>query len=309
MPAQSGSGGANGVSRQRARRPPARPIPWLAARRATLKRLALVALVAACGWAGWGLGQRSGDDRSPAQRQRQQQVQRQVQTEVSQLQGRLARGTATAQERQRLLSLLLGLGRQEEAITLLEQLSDQDPTRLPLRLLLADLRRNANDRRGAERELRAILNQDPGQIEALQRMALLQVEQGRGAQARAQLQGLWHNAQQPGRQPQALAIGLLLADLLHRQGDLAAAARVNHQLSSQFPADARPWLALALVRQQQGDQAAAQQALVQARSRLGGQGAARLDQVAVSWGLAELRGPSGAPARSAGAVSGKHSGP
>jgi hypothetical protein len=55
------------------------------------------------------------------------------------------------------------------------------------------------------------------------------------------------------------------------------------------------------VRQQQGDGPASQRALVQARSRLGGKGAQRLDQVAVSWGLADLRGPSGAPARSSGA--------
>ena len=73
-----------------------------------------------------------------------------------------------------------------------------------------------------------------------------------------------------------------------------------YQFTSDVPADARPWLALALVRQQQGNPQAAQQALVQARSRLGGQGADRLDQVAVSWGLAGLRGPSGAPTPSAG---------
>ena len=90
-------------------------------------------------------------------------------------------------------------------------------------------------------------------------------------------------------------------DLMQRQGDLPAAAQLDQQLSEQFPRDARPWLALALVRQQQGDGQASQRALVQARSRLGGQGAQRLDQVAVSWGLADLRGPSGAPARSSGA--------
>jgi hypothetical protein len=55
------------------------------------------------------------------------------------------------------------------------------------------------------------------------------------------------------------------------------------------------------VRQRQGDGQASQRALVQARSRLGSQGAQRLDQVAVGWGLADLRGPSGAPAQSSGA--------
>ena len=284
MPERSGSGVPTGVS------------PSWARGRATLKRVALITLLAGCAWAGWGLGQRHVDPHGSAQRQ----LQLQVQTEVSQLQGRLGSGTATAKDRQRLLSLLLGLGRQAEAIALLEQMADQESGRWPLRLLLADLRRNANDRSGAERELRQILNQDPGQIEALQRMALLQLEQGRGSEARTQLQGLLKKAQTPSLQPQALAIGLLLADLMQRQGDLPAAAQINQQLSAQFPRDARPWLALALVRQQQGDGQASQRALVQARSRLGGQGAQRLDQVAVSWGLADLRGPSGAPARSAG---------
>ena len=285
MPERSGSGVPTGV------------LPSWARGRAARKRMALITLVAGCAWAGWGLGQRHGDPRGSAQGQ----LQLQVQTEVGQLQGRLGRGAATAKDRQRLLSLLLGLGRQAEAIALLEQMADQESGRWPLRLLLADLRRNANDRSGAERELRQILNQDPGQVEALKRMALLQNEQGRGREARTQLQGLLKQAQTPTPQPQALAIGLLLADLMQRQGDLPAAAQLDQQLSEQFPRDARPWLALALVRQQQGDGQASQRALVQARSRLGGQGAQRLDQVAVSWGLADLREPSRAPARSSGA--------
>lgn len=284
MSERAGSGVPTGVSPSRARGRPAR------------KRLALITLLASCAWAGWGLGQRSSEPRGSAQQQLHQQVER----EVGQLQDRLGRGAASAEDRRRLLSLLVGLARQAEAITLLEQMADQDPGRWSLRLLLADLRRNANDRSGAERELRQILNQDPGQIEALQRMALLQLEQGRGSEARTQLQDLHRQAQTPTLRPQALAIGLLLADLMQRQGDLPAAAQLNQQLSQQFPSDARPWLALALVRQQQGDGQASQRALVGARSRLGGQGAQRLDQVAVSWGLADLRGPSWAPARSAG---------
>ena len=281
MPERSGSGG------------PTEGSPAKAGKQPALKRLAVISLVAGCAWAGWGLGQRSGE--------RQGAAQRQVRAEVDQLQGKLASGAVPTQDRQRLLSLLLGLGRQAEAITLLEQMADQEPGRWALRLLLADLRRNANDRSGAERELRQILNQDPTHIEALQRMALLEFEQGRGSEARAQLQGLLEKARKPSLQPQALAIGLLLADLIQRQGDLAAAAQLNQELGGAFPRDPRPWLALALVRHQQGNGQASQRALVQARSRLRGPGAKRLDQVAVSWGLADLRGPSRAPGRSSGA--------
>jgi tetratricopeptide (TPR) repeat protein len=302
MPERSGSGVPTGVTPNRAQGRTPGSVLGKFPGRAALKRLALIALVAGCAWAGWGLGQRSSDRQAAAQRQLQQTVQR----EVSQLQGRLASGTASSADRQRLLSLLLGLDRQGEAIRLLEQMADQEPERWSLRLLLADLRRNANDRSGAERELRQILNRDPAQIEALQRMALLQLEQGRGNEARAQLQGLLAQAHQPSLQPQALVIGLLLADLFQRQGDLTAAAQLNQQLSQEFPRDARPWLALALVRQQQGDGPAAQRALGQARTRLGGQGSQRLDQVAVSWGLAAFKGPSGAPARSVGTEPGAH---
>ena len=92
---------------------PGRP----ALKQLALKRLALIALVAGCAWAGWGLGQRSSDRQGAAQRQLHQKVHR----EVNQLQGRLASGTASTPDRQRLLTLLLGLDRQGEAIRLLEQ--------------------------------------------------------------------------------------------------------------------------------------------------------------------------------------------
>ena len=301
MPERSGAGVPTQATPHRAQGPSPRSVLGRVGGRPALKRLALITLVAGCAWAGWGLGQRNNHP-GTAQRQLQQTVQR----EVNQLEGRLASQTASSADRQRLLSLLLGLDRQGEAIRLLEQMADQEPDRWSLRLLLADLRRNANDRSGAERELRQILNRDPGQIGALQRMALLQLEQGRGDGARAQLQGLLAKAHQPSLQPQALAIGLLLADLYQRQGDLAAAAALNQRLSREFPGDARPWLALALVRQQQGDGAGAETALGQARTRLGGQGSQGLDQVAVTWGLAAVRGPSGAPARSAGPEPGAH---
>jgi len=125
---------------------------------------------------GWWLGQRSGA--SGADRSRSS-----LEREAQQLDQQLASGNLNAAEQQRLLELWLALGRHTQATALLEQMADQQPERWQLRLLLADQRRQTNDRSGAERELRQLLNLKPDRIEALQLMTLLQLEQGRGQQA------------------------------------------------------------------------------------------------------------------------------
>jgi len=246
-----------------------------------LLSLGAVLLVGAGLAGGWWLGQRSpaGGDRSRAGVEHQADLLRQ----------RLANGTASGAEQQRLLQLLLVLGQQQEATALLEQMADQQPDRWQLRVLLAELRRNGNDRSGAERELRQVLNLRPDRIEALQLLTLLQLEQGRGSQAQAQLKALVEKTSKPTVQPQLLPIGLLLADLQQQQGQMADAAALYTRLANDFPRDPRPLLALALLRQEQGDTKAAQEALALARSRQPDKPDQRLDQVATSWGLSSLR--------------------
>ena len=140
-----------------------------------------------------------------------------------------------------------------------------------------------------ERELRQLLNLSPNRIEGLQLMTLLQLEQGRGAQAQTQLKELLAKANQPSPKPEALSIGLLLGDLQQRLGQRAEAAALYAKLAADFPRDPRPLLALALMRQEQGDSKGAQDALAQARSRQPDTKDTRLDQVAASWGLSNLR--------------------
>jgi tetratricopeptide (TPR) repeat protein len=244
-------------------------------------------LVTASLAAGWWLGQRQ----APAAGGRSRTV---LESQAEQLQTRVNSGNASEADRQRLLELLLAMGQQRQATVLLEQMADQQPERWQLRLLLAELRRNANDRSGAERELRQLLNLRPDRIEALQLMTLLQLEQGRGSQAQAQLKALLAKASNPTPQPQAIGIGLLLGDLLQRQGQTADAAALYTRLAAEFAKDPRPLLALALLRQEQGDGKGAQEALAQARNRQPGQVNLRLDQVASTWGISSLR-KAGAP--------------
>jgi Flp pilus assembly protein TadD len=249
--------------------------------------LLVVVLLAGAGVGGWWLGSRQ---RPPAAAQTPANAR--LESEVRGLRLRLQRRQASPAEQQRLLELLVALNRRQQAIAVLEPLADRQPERWSLRLLLAELRRDQGDRAGAERELRMILNRRADQMEALQLMTLLQLEQGHGGQAEAQVKAAYQKAVRPPVQPQALGLGLLLADLQLRRGQGGAATATYRQLASDFPEDQRPLIALALLREQQGDRNGALEALNQARQRLRdpSKGDPRLDRLAASWGLASLKG-------------------
>ena len=247
---------------------------------------AATGLGALCIAGGWWLGQlQSGAGGADASRQS-------LERQASGLQQRLDQGEASEAEQQRLLELLVALGRKPEATVLLEQLADQQPQQWSLRLLLAELRRDQQDRSGAERELRQLLNQRPDQIEGLQLMALLQLETGRGAQAQSQLEGALARASKPQLKPEALPIGLLLANVLQKRGQPSQAESLLLKLAAGFPTDQRPLLARAMLQQERGDTKGAQESLALARARKPGPSDPRLDQVAAAWGLEPLRAPS-----------------
>mgnify|MGYP002629366161 FL=1 len=251
--------------------------------------LAFVGAGALCVAAGWWLGQlQNGSARSDPSRAA-------LERQASSLQQQLNQGGASQAEQQRLLELLVALDRKAEAIALLERLADQQPQQWSLRLLLAELRRDQQDRSGAEREVRQLLNLRPDQIEGLQLMALLQLEMGRGAQAQSQLEEALQRASKPQLKPDALPIGLLLANLLQRRGQPGQGESLLLKLATEFPSDQRPLLARAMLQQERGDINGAQESLALARSRKTGPSDPRLDQVAAAWGLAPLRDPSSMP--------------
>jgi tetratricopeptide (TPR) repeat protein len=248
--------------------------------------VAAITVSGLCLAGGWWLGSLQ---RGPAAAPKAQPA---LQRQADALLQRLERGEASEAEQQRLLELLVALDRKAEATLILERLADRQPQRWGLRLLLAELRRDQNDRSGAEREVRQLLNQRPDQVEGLQLLALLQLETGRGPLAVSQLQAALERASKPQRKPEALPIGLLLANVLQRQKQTTQAEALLSRLAADFPTDQRPLLARALIQQERGDLKAAQKSLADARDRKPGAPDPRLDAVAAAWGLAPLREPS-----------------
>jgi tetratricopeptide (TPR) repeat protein len=241
--------------------------------------------------AGWWLGRQQGGA-APDDGRRSGLVQ-----EADRLRGKVARGEAQDHERQRFLELLVALNRKGEAIAVLEPLADQAPDRWSLRLMLAELRRDQGDRAGAERELRQILNRQSDQVDALQLLSLLRIEQGQGSAAEAQVKGVYAGLIRPEAKPQALGVGLLLAELQQKRGEAPAAETTYQELAVAFPSDQRPLIGLALLRHSRGNGSGALDALQQARRRSPNpeQPDPRLDALAASWGLEKLRAPSGSP--------------
>lgn len=215
-----------------------------------------------------------------------------LELEVSELQQLIKDGKAKPTDQQRLLELLVALDRRLEATPLLETLADQDPEKWTLRLLLAEVRRDQNDPAGAERELRQLLSQRPNQVEALQLMALLQLEAGRGEQAQALVQASLKRTTTPSLKPEALPIGLVLAQVLERRGFPGKAEAELIRLATRFPDDPRPLLARAMLQHERGQRQEAMQSLNEARTRQTDPKAQQqLDRVAAAWGMQVLKDP------------------
>lgn len=262
-------------------------MPTLPSRPALLRLLppVLAVMIASVG-VGWWLGQRQSPRPAPVDPRRQA-----LTREVGVLRERVKALRDSPGDQQRLLELLVGLDRKGEAVELLEGWADREPERWSLRLMLAELRRDQGDRRGAERELRQILHQRPGRIEALQLMSLVLLEQGRGLEAEALVKAAYEAQGMPPTRVEALGPGLLLAEVRQRRGRSAAAEATYRELQGAFPGDQRPYLGMALLRHDRGNLTGALEALDQARQRGRPDSANRvaLDQLAARWRLKALR--------------------
>ena len=252
------------------------------------RSLLLVTALAAAGFAGWI----AAFSLAPQTSARGSRVV--VDREVSQLLEQLKQGNLDGQERQQLLERLLLLGRYSEAVLVLRPWLEQQPGSLSLRLLMADLLRLTGDGAGAARELDQLLRLHPNNPEVLQLQVLVDLQQGRADAAVKRLSDQF-SARAKG---QRLELGLLLADLQRQGGQSETAAALYVQLAGEAPKDARPLLALAMLRQDQGRGQEVQTLLQEARQRRGRQGSDPLiDELASSWGLRAARLRAETPAR------------
>ena len=151
---------------------------------------------------------------------------------------------------------------QEAEVVLQPWLSDRTTPR-ELTLFKADLRRRNGQPETARRSLQNLLRLYPNDPQVLQLLVFVDQEQGRHWQATAELTTRFKNLE-PG---QRLEVGLLLADLLRQGGSNQAAMNLYGQLARENMNDARPLLALALLRQERGDEEAVHILLEQAWER------------------------------------------
>ena len=103
------------------------------------------------------------------------------------------------------------------------------------------------------------------------------------------MQQLQASAEAAKGKPEALPIGLLLADVQQSNGQSAEAMATYKGLAASHPTDPRPLLALALLQHSQGQLDAARVSLQQAKLHSAPVAAGVLDQVAAGWAVGRIR--------------------
>lgn len=207
--------------------------------------------------------------------------------EAKMLLARQQQQTLSPEGQRHLLQKLIVLGRDQEAMALLQQFEEQQPKALIWPLMITELKRRNGDLVGARDDIDQLLKLHPDNQKVLELKSFLELESGQGAATIEMLTSKL--ASQP--KGKRLQTGLLLADVQLQTGepDLASAIYIN--LASEYPTDPRPLLALALLKQEQGHHNLAQELLIKARKRRTKSGEADplIDSLAAQWSLRSAR--------------------
>ena len=212
--------------------------------------------------------------------------------QISELLHQMRSGELPGQDQQWLLGHLLVLGRLEEAQRVLAPLLKQHPHQISLTLLMADLHRRTGSPERAMNDLDQVLALHPNHPEAMQMRVLVELQRGRISEARSWLQQTF----QALPVAQRTSVGLLMADLELQQGHHDRATALYRQLAGESKGDARPVLALAMLRGEQGRTDDMQVLLHEARLRRGPEAVKDplIDTVGAHWGLqAQRQRPAG----------------
>ena len=207
--------------------------------------------------------------------------------QVTELLGQMRSGELSDSDHRWLLERLLALGRLEEARLVLHPLLVEQPHQISLGLLMTDLLRQTGALDIALRDLDQLLSLHPNHPGVMQMKVLVDLQQGRSREAKVWLEQKFQTVPKGKRTP----VGLLMADLELQQGRQDQAADLYRQLSAESTGDARPVLAFAMLRGEQGRAHDMQVLLHEARRRRGLEavGDPLIDAVGARWGLQALR--------------------
>ncbi|RZM75660.1 tetratricopeptide repeat protein [Leptolyngbya iicbica] len=150
-----------------------------------------------------------------------------------------------------LVDARIQLGDLEGVVEPLEKLAELNPNTPEYRVLLGQTKQSIGDLDGAADEFRTVLDQRPGEMNALQGLTALLLQQERPQAAVGLLQDTLQSAPQINEvTPGAVDVGsvqLLLAQVYVEEGDIDEALRVYDDAIDAAPEDFRPVLAKALV--------------------------------------------------------------
>ncbi len=150
-----------------------------------------------------------------------------------------------------LVDARIQLGDLEGVVEPLEKLAELNPNTPEYRVLLGQTKQSIGDLDGAADEFRTVLDQRPGEMNALQGLTALLLQQERPQAAVGLLQDTLQSAPQINEvTPGAVDVGsvqLLLAQVYVEEGDIDEALRVYDDAIDAAEDDFRPVLAKALV--------------------------------------------------------------
>lgn len=205
----------------------------------------------------------------------------------TELLSRFGRGELSEHEHRRLLERLLARERFDAAQQVLQPLLERHPERLHLILLRADLLRLSGSPGQARHHLDQLLSRYPNHPDALRLRVLVDLQRGHRSEATLFIRERFQ-ALPPGERTE---VGLLLADLKRQHASSEEAAALYRQLAAEAARDARPVLALAMLRGEQGRAKEMQVLLQEARQRRGLEALEDplIDAVGARWGVQAQR--------------------
>ncbi|MGF1566627.1 MAG: tetratricopeptide repeat protein [Nodosilinea sp.] len=197
---------------------------------------------------------------------------------------------------QGLVDTRIQLGDIQGVVDPLQKLVDLNPDVPDYAVLLAQTKQQTGDLEGAAQIYRQVLDQQPGNTNALQGLVALLVQQKRPQAAVGLLQDTLKTASQLNGEGAASGIDtpsvkLLLAQVYVEEGNADQAMTLYDEVIAEAPTDFRPVLAKALVLQQAGQTDEAQALFAQATSMAPAQFKDQIEKMATP-GLSAVEDPA-----------------